>query len=286
METDWGTEQRDALDGKKQLITKELCLKYYDVDADTIIEADASDYGLGAVLLQDGQPIAYASRTLSKTEKGYAQIEKEMLALVFAAERFDQYLFFKSVIFAKTDHKMLEMIFKKLILDAPKRLQRMRLRLQKYRLEVLNHPGKQMHISDALSRVPPPETKDKSLFAVQLESIDCATYLNVSDKRFQQVRRETQCERKLQILIDVLTNGWPSQKEEVPISVRDYWVVRGQLSVQNGVVYRGTRIVIPIAMQKEFSNCFTAITRVSKPRSARLGIYLLAWHVCCYERHC
>ena len=62
-----------------------------------MIQCDASEKGLGAALLQEGQPIAFASRALTDTETRYAQIEKEMLAIVFAAEKFDQYTFGHSV---------------------------------------------------------------------------------------------------------------------------------------------------------------------------------------------
>ena len=65
---------------------------------------------MGAALLQDGQPVAFASRTLTLTERGYAQIEKECLAIVFACERFNQYLFGRESVSVQSDHKPLETI--------------------------------------------------------------------------------------------------------------------------------------------------------------------------------
>jgi hypothetical protein len=53
------------------------------------LQCDASDTGLGATLMQNGQPVAYASRFLTKTERNYAQIEKELLAIVFGTEKFN-----------------------------------------------------------------------------------------------------------------------------------------------------------------------------------------------------
>ena len=82
-------------------------------------------------LMQDGQPISYASRVMTDTEQNYAQIEKELLAIVFAYERFNDYIYGRNVVHVETDHKPLESIFKKEIHMAPKRLQRTRLRLQK-----------------------------------------------------------------------------------------------------------------------------------------------------------
>ena len=85
-----------------------------------MIQCDASEKGLGAALLQEGQPIAFASRALTDTETRYAQIEKEMLAIVFAAEKFDQYTFGHSVT-VQSDHKPLESILKKPLFSAPLR---------------------------------------------------------------------------------------------------------------------------------------------------------------------
>ena len=61
---------------------------FYDVHKPVTIQCDASQSGLGACILQQGKPIAYASRALSKAELNYAQIEKEMLSIVFAVRKF------------------------------------------------------------------------------------------------------------------------------------------------------------------------------------------------------
>ena len=72
-------------------------LSYYDDKKLQMIQCDASDKGIGAALFQEGQPIAFANRALTGTDTRYAQIEKEMLAIIFAAEKFDQYTFGHSV---------------------------------------------------------------------------------------------------------------------------------------------------------------------------------------------
>ena len=63
-------------------------LRYYDSNKSLVIQCDASEKGMGAALLQEGQPLAYISRALTDTETRYAQIEKELLAVVYACERF------------------------------------------------------------------------------------------------------------------------------------------------------------------------------------------------------
>ena len=95
--------------------------------------------------------MCYASRALTDTEKRYAQIEKELLAIVFAAKRFHQYVYGRPVT-VQSDHKPLEVIVRKPLSKAPARLQGMLLQLQRYDLQVTYTPGKHMYIADTLSR--------------------------------------------------------------------------------------------------------------------------------------
>ena len=93
------------------------------------LQSDASKSGLGACLLQEGQVVAYASKAPVGPELHYAQVEKELLAVVFATSRFHQYIYGKDIE-AQTDHKPLEIIMKKPIGKATARVQRMMLKLQ------------------------------------------------------------------------------------------------------------------------------------------------------------
>ena len=87
----WAKQHDEAFATIQQLVIQHPVLKFYNIEEEVTIQTDASDKGLGAVLLQSGQPVAFAYRTLSPTEKNYATIEKECLAIVFACERFNQY---------------------------------------------------------------------------------------------------------------------------------------------------------------------------------------------------
>ena len=131
----------------KQLVTEAPVLRYYSVTDPVTLQCDASYLGLGATLLQFGQPVAFASRALSPVEQRYAQIEKEMLSIVFGCERYRQYICGREIS-VHTDHKPLEIIFNKSLMFIPKRLQSMRLRLQDYDLKVTYIPGRDMHIAD------------------------------------------------------------------------------------------------------------------------------------------
>ena len=114
------------------------------------IQVNASQVGLGAALLQDNKPIAFASKALTNVEHRYANIEREMLAVVFRAERFCTYVYGQSFMI-KSDHKLLESISRKNLADTPGWLQCMMLCLQGYDLTICYCPGKEMVIQDTLS---------------------------------------------------------------------------------------------------------------------------------------
>ena len=103
----WSEEQDKAFNEVKRLVSQALVLSYYQPDRPLSIQCDASQKGLGAALLQDGRPNAYPSHSLSDTEQRYAQIEKEMLAIMFVLEKFNQYTFGRHVR-VSSNHKQLE----------------------------------------------------------------------------------------------------------------------------------------------------------------------------------
>ncbi|PIK49754.1 hypothetical protein BSL78_13379 [Apostichopus japonicus] len=108
----------------KEILAKEPVLAYYDSKKEIKIAADASQSGLGSVVLQlygqDWKPVAYASRSMTSAETNYAQIEKELLALTFACERFHQYIFGRTAS-VDTDHKPLIPLFLKPLNECPMR---------------------------------------------------------------------------------------------------------------------------------------------------------------------
>ena len=148
---EWSHEQDKALLEIKNVLTQAPVLAFYDVEKDVTMACDASSCGLGACILQEDRPVAYASRSLTSAQKSYAQIEKELLAIVFAAERFYQYIYGKDVT-VLTDHKPLLSCLKKPIHSSPVRIQRLLLRLQRYNLKLKYVPGKYLYIPDMLSR--------------------------------------------------------------------------------------------------------------------------------------
>ena len=161
----WDKSQQSAFERLKQAVSATPVLRNYNLKEDITIQCDASQCGLGAALLQDGQPLAYASRALTDTEVNYAQIENELLAIVFACERFDAYIYGRDCVRVHTNHKPLVSIFRKELCTAPKRLQRMLLRLQKYSLDVTYLKGEKMLVADTLSCAHLPEVNSCIFFS-------------------------------------------------------------------------------------------------------------------------
>ena len=100
--------------------TNTLC--YYDPDLPLSLEMDASQSGIGAVLLQEGQPISFMSRALTETQSRYSNIECEVLGVVTGVEYFHQYLFGKKFTLY-TDHKLKEHLLLKPLVDTSPRIQ-------------------------------------------------------------------------------------------------------------------------------------------------------------------
>lgn len=117
-------------------------MRYYDPNEPLVVGCDASCFGLGAAVFQSNGVIGYASRTLTATERNYAQIEKELLAILFACVKFDQIIVGNPMVTVKTDHKPLVNVFRKPLLSAPRRLQHMLLNLQRYNLRIEFVTGK------------------------------------------------------------------------------------------------------------------------------------------------
>lgn len=114
----WDENHEKTFQSLKKLITNAPVLRYFDSSQPVKLSVDSSQSGLGAVLLQRELPIEYASRALTETQKNWAQIEKELFAIVFGCERFHQYVYGRTVE-VESDHKPLESILKKPIVNAP-----------------------------------------------------------------------------------------------------------------------------------------------------------------------
>ena len=235
VEWQWQPEHDAAFEHVKKMITRAPLLKYYDPKEELTVQCDASDKGLGAALMQKGQPIAYASRALTETETRYAQIEKEMLAVVYALQKFDQYVSGRHVT-VQSDHKPLQAIAKKPLRNAPKRLQGMLLKVQKYDVTIIYRPGPEMHLADTLSRA---YLSSSTNTQGEFERVNAVKLLPMTDERLEDLMRATQGDEVIQKLKEVIQAGWPDEKKDMEAVLAPYFNFRDEMSVYNGLVFRG-----------------------------------------------
>ncbi|KAD6796141.1 hypothetical protein E3N88_07037 [Mikania micrantha] len=145
---EWGPKQEEAFQTLKQKLCDALVLTLPDENDDFVVYCDASNLGLGCVLMQRGNVVAYASRQLKIDEKNYTTHDLELGAVVFALKIWRHYLYgTKCVVF--TDHKSLQHILNQKELNM--RQQRWVELLNDYDCEIRYHPGKANVVADALS---------------------------------------------------------------------------------------------------------------------------------------
>lgn len=239
----WDQVHSDTVKTIKNLLTTAPVLAHYDNKKPLIVQTDASKDGIGACMLQEGKPIAYASRSLTDSEKRYAPIERELCAILYAIEKFHYYTYGKLTC-VNTDHKPLVSIFKKDINKVSSRLQRMLLRLMKYELKVSYVPGKELFVADALSRAfLKDRVKDDPEIKFVIHSI--IRNLPMSDEKKKLFKVNTQEDEHLKLVSEYIKEGWPANKTQVPINVRPYLTIKEELSELDGLIFLNNRVVVP-----------------------------------------
>ena len=144
---------------KDHIVENCQTLCYYDPDLPVSLETDPSQSSLGAVLLQEGRPISFMSNALTDTQSRYSNIECEILGVVTGVEHFHQYLFGKQFTLY-TDHKPIENLVLKPLVDTSPRVQRLMLHLSQYNMNVQYKAGKYLLSSDCHSRLSNPATQE------------------------------------------------------------------------------------------------------------------------------
>jgi len=247
----WSHEHSKAMQDIKQAIARPTMLHFFDVAKPVLIQTDASQTGLGACIMQQGRPIAFASRALTSAEENYSQIEKELLAICFACAKFHQYTYGR-LVDVHTDHRPLETIFKKSLAKAAPRLQRMLLQLQRYMLNVEYVPGKLMYVADTLSRAyidgDPAcgAAEDAEIMVHQL--LDS---LPMAPAKRQQFRDAIANDSTMRRLMKIIANGWPKTRKALQSDLQAYWNVRDQLHEVQGLLFNGERILVPPSLRSE-----------------------------------
>ena len=237
-EWSWKPEHQAAFNQLKQFLIEEPVLRYYDVTKPVILSVDSSGTGLGAVLLQDNQPVAYASRALTPTQTLYAQIEKELPAVVFGCEKFHDYIYGRQVN-VETDHKPLETIFQKPLHQSPLRLQKMLMKRMRYELDVEYKKSKELFTADTLSRAYLPEA------GTELDDLEIAAVLPMSEEKLRKPQLGTANDAVLLNLKSVVLDGWPEYYCQIPDDLRLYWDFNEQISIYDNILFKGEKIIVP-----------------------------------------
>ena len=195
------------------------------------------------VLLQNGQPITYASRALTPAETRYSQIEKELLAQIFGLERNHEYAYGRHMVLW-TDHKPLVSISRKPLANSPKRLQRLLLRLQRYDVDIRYKPGREMYLADTLSRAYL-KTSNRSAIEEEVESVHMIDNVSITHNTFTLIKAATADDESLQTVKRYILSGWPEHKRHLSTIAKVYCSLRDELSYQEGIIFRGERCVVP-----------------------------------------
>ena len=269
----WTPTHDRAFQDIKDAICNETLLAYFDKTKPVFIEVDASGHGLGAVLLQGNiekfelenasqtegkllefrnrlQPIAFASKSLSEAETRYSNIERELLGVVWAIEHFNHYTFANTV-HVISDHKPLQPLFNgKMLVTCSPRTARLLLKIIDKDIKFYYQNGPSMHISDALSRLSDHNTKRGNTEEIQGLNIPiCEVSPVQSNLTITQIQAETANDPNMQQLIKYIIEEWPTRQQDVVQQLQSYHTFKEEMSVIDGLIFRGERIVIPTALQ-------------------------------------
>ena len=206
------------------------------------IQCDASKQGLGTVLLQEGKPVMYISRTLTETEQRFSNIEYELLAVVCACERLNHYTVgYRMKV--ETDHEPLMSIWKKSIASTSTRVQRLLLRLLQYDIDIQYLPGKRNIIVDALSRVSPLPPKVTDIKAINsIAENEMSVNIPASKTKIEEFQDS--------ICRDIILQeykGWPREQKDCQEILHPYWTYRECISLENSLLFKDNRLIVPKA---------------------------------------
>ena len=252
----WGPTQEKAFSKVKQELVGTPTLALYDPKLRTKIMADASSFGLGAVLMQEHhkewRPVAYASRAMSNTERHYAQIEKEALAIItWACEKFRTYVMGLTFL-VETDHKLLVPLLSTKHLELlPPRLIRFRLRLGHFSYTIEHIPGKLLYTADVLSRASESASPDSVINDMEVfVASSVVAGVPASSKRLEIYSEAQKQDGICKQIRKLCSTSWPT-KERTPLELKPYWTVKPSFSMGDDLLMFNCRIVVPKSLQKE-----------------------------------
>ena len=253
----WTEECKKAFTKVKEMIVSEKVLTHYNPSLPIKLACDASAYGLGAVLshsFSDGseRPISFVSRTLTRSEKNYSQIDKEALAIVFGVKKFYNYIYGRHFTLV-TDHKPLTHIFnpeKGIPVMSAARLQRFALILAAHQYDI-EYKKTDLHANaDGMSRLPLKDTGEHGKKEVDYANVYYSEQLNNLPVTPKMICLATRKDPILgRVFAAVQSGSWPNEKELQP-----FYLKRNELSLCQGCIVWGPRVVIPSKYRQNVLN--------------------------------
>ncbi len=238
---EWTSEHEEALRAIKHELLDEKFLYIFDPKLPVQVATDACSTGLGAVLLQNDRPIAYAARSLTSAEANYSIIEKELLAVVFALTRFHFYTAGRRVT-VLTDHQPLLGAARNVLVRDNPRLDRLFDKIISYDLQWVYVPGKDNHFPDFLSRLPavcmPPAAV---ISEVNDEPVACGP-------TYQCIRQASASDDVVSFVRECMSDAWPRSRAACPAFARFLWTTRHEYRIVDGVLVDSSdRVFVPAA---------------------------------------
>ena len=241
-----------AFSRTKEEISKNVTLPYFNPKSDTTLQTNASKKGLGAVILQDARPVMFASRALTGAEKNYQNLERECLAMIWGMEKFHYFLYGKKFTL-ETDQKPLVSIYKKHMVEILPRIQRLIVRNFPYQpFDVQYRRGKEIPLADVLSRVTPTPVGEDGI-QLPIVAVNLITSkIPVSSSEIDLIHGESAEDPTLNLLRHYIHMGWPIDRRMLPHELHTFWNYREDLSMENGLITKGTRLIIPSTLRKRY----------------------------------
>ena len=238
-----------AFSRTKEEISKNVTLQYFNPNSSTTLQTDLSKKGLGAVLLQNSKPVIFASRALTGSERNYQNLERECLATIWGMEKFHYFLYGKEFTL-ETDQKPLVSIYRKHMVEISPRIQRLIVRSFPYQpFDVQYKKGMEIPLTDALSRVTStPVAEDGIQLPIVAVNLIMSN-LPVSSTEIDLICEETSKDPTLTLLRHIHM-GWPNECRMLPQELHTFWNYREDLSMENGLITKGARLLIPSTLRR------------------------------------
>ena len=250
----WSDNDKLAFQNTKNAISRISTLAWFKSGEESVLQTDASGTAIAAVLMQNGLPVAYASRMLTETEKRYSQLEREFLGIVFGLLKFRQIVLGNSCV-VQTDHKAIIALMDKRIDTLPLRLQRWILKIQEFSVEYQFIQGKDNVLADALSRNCNTSLQDESMDDVEYS---VCFILKATPLNLKEVAEATAQDPLLTKLLQCIQNNWQdySNDSEIRNAMKPFYHFRDELSAKFSedhstfLILKGRLVILPEKLQR------------------------------------